>query len=153
MLKKSSKLIICAMMVLVSLSPSISLAQGKIFSIKKGQKAPFAGTLFDVTASANLTVKMESHETQCKIRITREKELCKNKSMFDLNLKIAELSALQTRHTDILEIKNNQIRFLQKKALQDVPWYENNKLWFAVGVTAGFAISFGSAYAWGQVAK
>ena len=58
---------------------------------------------------------------------------------------------IQMSDTDILKIKNDQIDFLQKKALGDVPWYENNKLWLATGIVIGFVVSLGSAYAWGQV--
>lgn len=153
MLKKISKFTVWILVCTIVCAPSAVLAEGKVFSIKKGQKAPFAGTLFDVDASASLTVRLESNKTQCELRITKARDVCKNESMFKLNLKVAELEALQQRHIDILEIKNNQIEFLQKKALRDTPWYENNKLWFAVGVVSGFAISFGSAYAWGQVAR
>jgi len=144
---------LCILSALIVLAPISAFAQGKIFNIKKGQKAPFEGTLFDIAASADLTVRLENHEAQCTLRITRATEVCKNESTFKLNLKVAELEALQQRHVDILEIKNNQIDFLQKKAMRDTPWYENNKLWFAVGIVTGFAISFGSAYAWGQVAQ
>ena len=153
MLKKISKFIIGSLILSLAVAPSTTMAEGKIFSIKQGQKAPFEGTLFDIKASASLTVRLESHETQCELRITRARDICKNESMFSLNLKIAELESLQKRHIDILAIKNNQIEFLQKKALRDIPWYENSKLWLAAGVVAGFAISFGSAYAWGQVAQ
>lgn len=153
MSKMIKNLSLCILAILVAITPSIALCQGKIFNIEKGQKAPFKGTLFDVNASADLTVRLENHEAQCTLKLTRATALCKNESMFKLNLKIAELQALQQRHDDILEIKNNQIDFLQKKALRDAPWYENNKLWFAVGIVAGFAVSFGSAYAWGQVSQ
>lgn len=137
----------------IAITPAISVAKGKVFSIKKGQTAPFEGTLFDLQASADITVRLENHKAQCDLKLQREKEVCENASNYKLNLKIAEYEALKQRHDDILGIKNEQINFLQKKAMRDVPWYENNKLWFAVGVAAGFAISLGSAYAWGQVSR
>ena len=115
MLKKISKFTIWFLICAIVYSPSITMAEGKVFSIKKGQKAPFAGTLFDVDASASLTVRLESQKTQCELSITKARDVCKNESMFKLNLKIAELEALQQRHIHILEIKNNQIEFLQKK--------------------------------------
>ena len=153
MLKIAKKSIVLLLVALVGLMPAYAIAQGKISNMKKGQKAPFDGTLFDLQASADITVRLENHKAQCDLRLTREKQVCETEGSYKLNLKIAELEALQQRHTDILNIKNNQIQFLQKKAMRDVPWYENNKLWFAVGVVAGFAVSFGSAYAWGQVAQ
>jgi len=151
MSKKIKKFVSLALIALVVLLPLPVCAQGKIFNIKKGQKAPFTGTLFDIEASADLTVKLENHAAQCVLRLTKSRELCENESLFKLNLKVAELESLQSRHNDILKIKNEQIDFLQKKALGDVPWYENNKLWLATGIVIGFAISMGSAYAWGQV--
>jgi hypothetical protein len=151
MSKKIKNFVSLVLVSSIALMPLSAYAQGKIFNISKGQKAPFSGTLFDVEASADLTVRLESHAAQCTLKLTKAKELCENESLFKINLKVAELEALQLRHNDILKIKNDQIDFLQKKALGDAPWYENNKLWFATGIVIGFAISMGSAYAWGQV--
>lgn len=155
MLKKTKSIIIFLMIALIAVVPTASFAQpqGKIMSIKKNQKAPFAGTLFDVNAAADLTLRLENHNRQCEIKITKELGLCNAKCKLDVDIKVAELEALTKRHVDILKIKNDQIDFLQKVATRNVPWYKTNKFWFSAGILTGLAVSIGSAYAWGQVAK
>jgi len=155
MLKKTKNIVIFLMIALMVAAPVVSFAQpqGKIMSIKKNQKAPFPGTLFDVNAAADLTLRLESSNRQCEIRIDKEVGLARAKLNLDLNLKIAELDALSQRYNDVLKIKNDQIDFLQKVAIKDTPWYKTGKFWFATGIVAGFIVSLGSAYAWGQVAQ
>jgi hypothetical protein len=134
--------------------PHVLYAQnGKIANLKKHQKAPFKGTLFDVNASADLTVRLENHKRVCDLQTSKAVNLCDAKTKLIVNLKIAELESLQQRHRDILKIKNNQINFLQDHALKSVPWYESNKFWLATGLLVGFVASIGSAYAWGQVSR
>ena len=154
MLKKIKSVVVYFLAMCIAFVPIASIAQpGKIANLKKNQKAPFDGTLFDIVASADLTVRLENHKQVCEIRLSKTKDLCEAESRLGIKLKIAELESLQQKHRDILKIKNDQIVFLQKTALRDVPWYENNKLWFATGLIMGFAVSIGSAYAWGQVAR
>jgi hypothetical protein len=140
---------------LVALAPVSVYAQpvGKITSIKKNQKAPFDGTLFDISAAADLTLRLETYNRQCEIKIGKAKELCQAKCQLEINLKLAELASLTQKHNDILKIKNDQIDFLQKTATRDVPWYKTNKFWLASGIVVGFVMTLGSAYAWGQVAR
>ena len=155
MLKKIKHVVIFLAVFGISLSPLAVWAQpaGKIMSIKKNQRAPFEGTLFDINASADLTLRLENHKRQCEIRLTKEVDLCKAKSKLDLDLKIAELESLTKKHVEIMKIKNDQIDFLQKAATRNVPWYKTNKFWFSTGVVTGLVVSIASAYAWGQVAK
>jgi hypothetical protein len=148
-----TKFFLIVLSFIIALSPTFALADGKIFSIKKGQRAPFEGTLFNTEAAADLTVRLENNEAQCRLKIKKAEDLCKAKSEFDLSLKIAELESLEYKHTQLMSIKNDQIDFLRKKALRVTPWYENNKFWFGVGIVAGLGLSFGSAYAWGQVSR
>ena len=58
----------------IAITTAISVAKGKVFSIKKGQTAPFEGTLFDLQASADITVRLENHKAQCDLKLQREKE-------------------------------------------------------------------------------
>ena len=128
-------------------------APGKIASVKKNQKAPFTGTLFDTKAAADLTLRLETSSKKCELRVQKEKSLCEAKSKLDLDLKVAELESLEQRCNDILKIKTDQIDFLQKIAVKDVPWYKTNKFWMATGVVTGFVISLASVYAIGQVGQ
>ena len=152
MLRKNRGLQALIAFLLIVLLPLSSFGKGKVFNITKGTKAPFSGTLFDINAAADLTVKLESQEAQCKLRIEKTEEICKNEKAYQISLKIAEIEALQTRHDDILKIKNDQIEFLQKKSLDIQPWYKNNTFWVSVGIVIGMGIAYGSAAAWGQVA-
>lgn len=153
MLMKSNLLTNFLIIFLAAMTPTLGLCQGKIFNIKQGQKAPFSGTLFDIEASADLTIRLENHAAQCKLRLTKVEEVCQAESKFKLDLKIAELDAISLRHSEILKIKNDQIKFLQKQASGVQPWYESNALWVSVGIVLGLSIAYGSASAWGQVAK
>lgn len=155
MLKKIKFVVILFLAGLMTVAPVASFANpaGKITAIKKHQKAPFDGTLFDIKAAADLTLRLEGINRQCEIRIDKEVGLARAKLSLDLNLKIAEYDALAQRYNDVTKIKNDQIDFLQKVATKDVPWYKTSKFWFATGIVTGFVVSLGSAYAWGQVAQ
>ena len=121
------------------------LSESKIFVI--------TGTLFDTKAAADLTLRLETSSKKCELRVQKEKSLCEAKSKLDLDLKVAELESLEQRCNDILKIKTDQIDFLQKIAVKDVPWYKTNKFWMATGVVTGFVISLASVYAIGQVGQ
>ena len=155
MLKKIRSCFIFFLVGIVITVPSLAYANppGRIASIKKNQKAPFDGTLFDIRAAADLTLKLETSSKQCSLKIQRETSLCKADCNLKLNLKNAEHEALEQRCNDILKIKTDQIDFLQKMAVRDVPWYKTNKFWMATGVVTGFVISLASVYAIGQVAQ
>ena len=155
MLKKTRDCFVVFLISVLVLLPSFAHAnpQGKIATIKKNQKAPFDGTLFDIRAAADLTLKLETSSKQCSIKIQKETSLCKADCDFKLNLKTAQHEALEQRCNNILKIKTDQIDFLQKIAVKDVPWYKTNKFWMATGVVTGFVISLASVYAMGQVTQ
>ena len=60
---------------------------------------------------------------------------------------------IETERTEsLLSIKDKRIIFLEKN-WRPSPWYESGEFWFATGIVGGIAITIGSAYALGQVAK
>ena len=120
-------------------------------TIQKGAKAPFAGTLFSTEAAANLAVELENKDKQCKIEKDKALEVLSIQHKLQLDLKIAELDALKFKHDQILEIKEDQIGFLESK-FQPTPWYESGEFWFSVGLIGGIVVTIATGYALGQVA-
>ena len=69
-----------------------------------------------------------------------------------LEMKQAELNSLLFKHDQLMNIKDDQIKFLEGK-ITPLSWYESGEFWFAMGVVGGILITVGSAYAIGQAAK
>jgi hypothetical protein len=138
----------------VSLYPVTVLADSpgkQIITLKKGAHAPFAGTLFSTEAAANLAVEIENKDKQCKIKKDQAIELLSAKHKLQLDLKIAELDTFKYKHEQILEIKNDQIDFLESK-FHPAPWYETGEFWFSMGLVGGILVTIAAGYAIGQAA-
>jgi len=133
--------------------PGIALADGppeKIATLKKNERAPFAGTLFSTTAAAKLLIDLEYNEETCLLEKQRELSLLRAELQLKLDLKTAEFDSLKLRHSEILVIKNDQLKFLQDQ-IKPSAWYESGEFWFVVGVVGGIALTMGAGYALGQI--
>ena len=124
----------------------------KVSTLKKGDTAPFDGTLFSTDAAASLLVDLENRQKQCDIQKSRELSLLRSELQLKIDLKQSAFDALQYKHTNILSIKEDQIKFLQGQ-LKPTPWYESGEFWFAMGIVGGILITVGAGYAIGQASK
>ena len=97
----------------------------KITTIRKGQPAPYTGTLFNTAAAARLQVDLQFTEASCRIETDRQLGLLRSKLQLDVDLLKAQLSSQQQLHQDVLRIKNDQIKFLEGYSLE-TKWYDSN---------------------------
>ena len=157
MLKKAiSHLILKAFTTYSIMLPTIAYAsdpppeEEKVVTITVGQPAPFTGTLFNTTAAARLMIDLEFTQQTCRIETDRQLGLLRSDLQLKIDLCSARRDALQLRHSEILQIKNDQITFLEGQ-LKPRPWYQSSEFGIAVGVILGVAITVGAGYALGQI--
>ena len=125
-------------------------AEEKVVTIVQGAPAPFTGTLFNTAAAARLMIDLEFTQETCKVETDRQLGLLRSELQLKIDLCTARTEALQLRHTEILQIKNDQIAFLEGQ-LKPQPWYQSTEFGIAIGVVLGVAITVGAGYALGQI--
>ena len=119
---------------------AVATNPGTFTFLGKNQCAPFEGTLFDPTATANILSFTQTAQTACQTKL--DYELGKQKAEYDL-----ELTNLQIRHDAVtseynimvqsLERENDALATALKKQSKKEPWK-----WFVVGVVGGIAMSY-----------
>lgn len=117
---------------------------GKVASIKEGQKAPFTGFLFDATAFAKIEVDkqtiIEKYELEKKLLI----EKCEAEKKFLNETCINEKDVLVKTNDIVLKGKDEEIARLNKIIADMAP--PNRGLWFGLGAAAGIAVSLTTVY-------
>ncbi len=134
----------------INMAPAV---HGKVAPLKKGEKAPFAGTLFDVSAASQIVVDKENVKAQCEIEKSAALDKQETKHALALtNLRLG-IGAAQYRLKEVTALKNDQIELLstQLETASARPKYNWSPLWFAGGVLGGILITIAAGYAMGQV--
>ena len=120
-----------------------AFADGKVASMKEGQKAPFTGYLFDPAAFATIEIDKQELIKKCdldKELLTKKcdgectflKDSCKNeKETLEKTLKIQ------------LDSKDKEIKRLNEILIKEEP---SIGFWFGVGVVTGIAFSLSAVY-------
>ncbi len=115
---------------------------GRFTFLGEGQCAPFEGTLFDVTATSVLLTIEEQQVLACQSRLTLELGTLRTELQLEIdNQRIGYESTIQERDLTIAA-QQKQLSSLQdtlSKLSRDNDW-----LWFAGGVAAGIAVSYGA---------
>ena len=157
MLKKAiAHLVLIAFTVYSITIPTVAYAddtppqEEKVTTIKKGDPAPFTGTLFNTPAAARLMVDLEFTQQTCKVETDRQLGLLSADLQLKIDLCAARNQALSLQLTELTQIKDDQIRFLEGQ-LKPRPWYETTEFGIAIGVILGVAVTVGAGYALGQV--
>ena len=119
--------------------------------LEQGEEAPFAGTLFNPPATAELITAHQYSLTECDLLV--EYEVAKARSEIQLQLETLRISynAQNERMNLLLEIKEQEIDMFREMAL-DQP-NKNNHWWLAGGAIAGIGLSLGVFYAAANIAQ
>jgi len=120
-----------------------------IVTINEGDTAPFSGTLFSVEAAAQLLIDLEYTQETCQIETDRQLGLQSAQLQLQIDSTTAALTACQTMHSDILEIKNGQIEFLNDQLMKASR--PDNGLWFALGIAGGVLVTAAAGWTLGQI--
>ena len=127
---------------------SSALAQDAQYTqLETGEPAPFAGYLFNETATAELIVEKQFIMTECDLRT--EFEIGKIRAEYDLQITLAEIQATA---------EQEKLNFLLTEAQNELDSYRtarkpNTHLWFAGGMAAGIATSVAIFYAATEISK
>ncbi len=135
--------------------PTVAYAsddEPKITTLRKGQLAPYSGTLFNTPAAAQLQVDLKFTKATCKLQTDRQLGLVRSELQLDIDLLTARLQSQQKMHTDILLIKNDQIKFLEGYSLEQ-KWHESNEFWLVTGLIAGIAVTAIAGWSLGQASR
>ena len=120
------------------LFPLSAFADGKVASIKEGQKAPFTGFLFDPAAYA--TIEADKHTLIEKFEL--EKKLLADKCTAEkefLNKTCAnEKETMEKTNIVVVKGKDDEIARLNKIIEDMRP--PNRGLWIGIGAAAGVAV-------------
>ena len=120
-----------------------AFADGKVASMKEGQKAPFTGYLFDPAAFATIEIDKQELIKKCdldKELLTKKcdgecnflKDSCKNeKETLEKTLKIQ------------LDSKDKEIKRLNEILIKEEP---SIGFWFGMGAVTGIAFSLSAVY-------
>jgi hypothetical protein len=118
------------------------------YTLRMGEAAPFAGTLFSVAAAARLLANLEFTQESCNLQISEKVRLSEANMQLRIDTEHARFEALQYRHTELMRIRNDQIQFLTAQ-YKPRSWYEKGDFWFGVGTVTGVLITVVAAYAIG----
>ena len=128
------------------IQPPASEDAPKISPLQKGDKAPFAGTLFNAAAAGKLMVDLETAEEKCAIETEKEVNLAVAKLSLDMeNLRASKLAA-ERRYLEVGKIKEDQIRFLENQAISSSKKSRQAVWWLLGGVITGIGLSVGAAF-------
>lgn len=131
-----------AIILLITLLPTLCFAQGKVANIKKGQTAPFDGILLDKEAEATMAAKRESAVKICEIEKDYETKKLKAECDFDKRLLTIEKEAAEKKYNGLMALKNAEIKRLED-SLKKTTKPDYTHWWFAGGVLAGIGLSVG----------
>ena len=133
------------------LSPVVRADEGIVVTLAEGETAPFSGTLFSTEAAAKLLAEIQLSNESCQVRIDRELELATARFQLDLDNANASVESCNTRYTQIVDLKDNHIDFLDQQLVNSSN--PNNELWLAIGVVGGLLLGMGAAWSYGQIAN
>lgn len=122
-----------------------------IVTLNEGETAPFTGTLFSVPAAAQLMVELEYTQTTCQIEIDRELESQAAKMQLEIDSVTAELVGCRSKYTEVIEIKDGQINFLDEQLKRSRQ--PNTPMWFAIGIASGILLTATAGWTMGQISN
>lgn len=110
-----------------------------------GDEAPFAGTLFNPSATATLIAESQFNMSDCDLRVEYEVERTSARYQLQLDLLQASYDSLDERHNLLMDIKDEEIDTYRTLSL-DRP-NKNNHWWLAGGIVAGVSLTLGVLFA------
>jgi|TARA_R100001082_G_scaffold63261_1_gene35480 Ni/Co efflux regulator RcnB len=113
--------------------------------LEQGEEAPFAGTLFNPSATAKLIANHQYSLLDCDLRV--QYEVDRTRSAMQLQLDSLQISydAFSEKHNLLMDIKNNEINTYREMALKQPN--DNSHWWLVGGVVVGIGLSLGTFYA------
>lgn len=114
----------------------------EVITLKKGESAPFDGTLLSPEAAAKLLATSESDLSKCKAELTIQKLQSESKLELETGLLTVEIDTCKLERERQKIIYEEHIQLLEQRSKPS--WQDN--LLFAGGVATGVAVVVLSAW-------
>jgi len=145
--------------VLVALSliivPTVAFAEspldGKVYSIEKDERAPYAGILLDGIAASKMITDKKYLRTEIELELRKEFQIRLSDTTLNLELIKADYEALKKIHTDTLALRDQEIKDLNNALKEEMEDYSH--AWFAGGMVIGILVSIGVFFAAAEAVK
>lgn len=124
---------------------------GKVTYLGKGDKTPYSGVLFDITAATKL--KLDKQFAALRFKLELDFKIKELETKYKLKLDSLQVThdSLKIKTDSLLEIKNDEITRLQDLVKKNPNDYTH--WWFAGGVIAGILLSMGIYFAAAEANK
>jgi len=139
---------VLVLVVIFSLFPAELFAQEEepqFTQLEEGAPAPFAGTLFNPTATAQLIADREFRLTDCDLRVNYEINLLTAKHNLEYNLLQVRYDSLEERTTVLSSLRDREIADLQEMVRKHPN--RHSHWFFAGGFIVGAATSIAIYFA------
>jgi hypothetical protein len=151
----TKKILVCFISMLLVVIPSKATASeldGKVTSVAKNEKAPYAGVLLDPIAASKMVVdqKYLKFEIELNIRKEFQQELANKRLAFDL-LK-TEYDSLKKIHEETSLLKTQQIDDLNLLLLEEMS-NDYTEWWVMGGLVVGILLSVTVFYASVEISR
>jgi hypothetical protein len=136
---------------MLSASPAFAQDAPRYTHLEEAEAAPFAGTLFNPSATAQLLADNQYSFEECDLRV--EYEIARTTATMQFQIDSLQISydSLDERHNLLMDIKNNEIDTYRELALQQPN--KNNNWWLAGGVIVGIGLTLGTLNAASEIMK
>ena len=147
---------VLVLVVIFSLFPAPLFAQEteeepQFTRLEEGESAPFAGTLFNPTATAQLIADREFRLTDCDLRVNYEINLLTARRDLEYNLLQVRYDSLEERSTALSNLRDQEIADLQEMVRKHPN--RNSHWFFAGGFIAGAVTSIAIFFAAREIAQ
>lgn len=113
-----------------------------VVTLRKGEKAPFDGTLLSPDAAAKIITETDYTLEKCLIDARRDKMLQEAKLTMEKKNVEAELAACTLKYTEMEKLYEKQIDYLEKRSVS--PSWET-PVYFTSGILVGAGLVYGSS--------
>jgi hypothetical protein len=136
---------------MLSAAPAFAQDAPRYTHLEEAEAAPFAGTLFNPSATAQLLADNQYSFEECDLRV--EYEIARTTATMQFQIDSLQISydSLDERHNLLMDIKNNEIDTYRELALQQPN--KNNNWWLAGGVIVGIGLTLGTLNAASEIMK
>lgn len=120
-----------------------AFADGKVASIKEGQKAPYNGYLFDPTAFATIEIDKQDIIKKCDLDKDLLTKKCDGECKFLSDTCKNEKETIEKTMKIQLDSKDKELERLNKIILESKT---NRGLWFGLGAASGLVVTLTTVY-------
>lgn len=145
----SKKLFKVSTLLLLLASPLSVYGQDAV-AIKKGERAPFSGTLLTDKDAATLLVNSESCEEKVKLEYQIRLDKLDAKYKLSEELWKIQLESQQARYNIVVESQDRQLDYLLKANTKPAM---SREVTFIIGIASGVVLATASAYGYSLVAQ